>query len=338
MEFKATQIAEILGGTIEGNPEAVVNHLSKIEEGEDKSLSFLANPKYTPFIYTTGASIVLVNNDFVAEKEIPATLIRVEDSYQSFAQLLNYVQSLKVEKKGIEQPSYIHETATVGEDVYVGAFAYIGKNVTIGNNVKINPQVHVGDNVIIGDGTVIYAGVKIYEDCIIGKQCTIHSGAVIGADGFGFAPNSDNEYNKIAQIGNVILKDKVEIGANTTIDRATMGSTIIREGAKLDNLIQIAHNVEIGKNTVIAAQTGIAGSTKVGDNCMFGGQVGVIGHLVIADDVKVAAQSGISGSVKKAGSVIQGTPSFNMVDYKRSYIYFKKLPALVERINQLEGK
>jgi len=336
MEFTARQISELLKGTIEGNEQVKVNKLSKIEEGVPGSLSFLSNPKYTNFIYNTRASLVIVNKDFVAEQPVPATLVRVENAYESFVRLLEIYNQIKLDKKGIETPSYISSSAKLGKDCYVGAFAYIGHNVTIGNNVKIYPQVFIGDNVVIGDNSTLFAGARVYSDCTIGTDCTLHTGVVIGADGFGFTPNSENQYKKVAQIGNVIIEDFVEIGANTSVDRATLGSTIIRKGVKLDNLIQIAHNVEIGENTVIAAQTGIAGSTKIGKDCMIGGQVGIVGHITIADKVKIAAQSGIGSSITTEGEIIQGSPAFNISDYKRSYVVFRKLPLLEKRIKELE--
>jgi len=336
MEFTARQISELLHGTIEGNPETTVNRLSKIEEGSTGSLTFLANPKYLPFIYSTSASLVIVNEDFVAEKPVSATLIRVKNAYESFVKLLEVYNQIQRNKTGIEQPSFIAATAKVGTDCYIGAFAYIGANARIGNNVKIYPQVYIGDNVVIGDNTTLFAGVKVYSDCVIGAGCTMHTGTVIGADGFGFTPNQANEYSKVAQIGNVILEDQVEIGANTTIDRATLGSTIIHKGVKLDNLIQIAHNVEIGENTVIAAQTGVAGSTKIGKDCMIGGQVGIVGHISIADKVKIAAQSGIGTSILAEGEIVQGSPAFPIGDYKRTYVVFRKLPQLEQRIKELE--
>jgi UDP-3-O-[3-hydroxymyristoyl] glucosamine N-acyltransferase len=336
MEFTAKQISELLKGQVEGNELIKVNKLSKIEEGEPGSLSFLANPKYTSFIYQTKASIVIVNQDFVPEQPVSATLIKVENAYNSFVQLLEIYNSIQLDKKGIEQPSFISSSAKMGKDCYVGSFAYVGQNVVIGNNVKIYPQVYIGDNVVIGDDTTLFAGVKIYSDCKIGSFCTLHAGTIIGADGFGFTPNSENEYKKVAQIGNVIIEDRVEIGANSSIDRATLGSTIIRKGVKLDNLIQIAHNVEVGENTVIAAQSGIAGSTKIGKDCMIGGQVGIVGHITIADKVKIAAQSGIGSSILNEGEIVQGSPAFNIGEYKRTYVVFRKLPQLEKRINELE--
>jgi len=336
MEFSAKQIAQILGGEIEGNADAIVNQLSKIEEGGQNSLSFLANPKYTPHIYSTDASIVIVNKDFVAEKPIQPTLIRVDDAYKSFAKLLETYDNNRQNKTGIEHPSYISEKAKLGKNVYVGAFTCIGDNVKIEDNVKIYPNVYIGDDVEIKTGTIIYAGAKVCSGCKIGANCTLHMGVIIGADGFGFTPQSDNNYQKVSQIGNVVIEDNVEIGANTTIDRATLGSTFIRKGVKLDNLIQVAHNVDIGENTVIAAQTGIAGSTKIGKDCMIGGQVGIIGHLTIADKVKIAAQSGIGSDITKEGEIVQGAPAFTIGNYKRAYVLFRKLPELQDRIKELE--
>lgn len=335
MKFTAQQIADLVKGKITGNAAVEVSSLSKIEEGRPGTLSFLANPKYLPFIYSTKASVVIVNNDFVPEQHVEATLIRVDDAYKSFASLLEVYNKIIRDKKGIEPNSFISETAKLGKNIYIGAFAYIGNNVSVGNNVKIYPGSYVGDNVIIKDNTTLFAGVKIYSDCEIGADCTLHAGVIIGADGFGFAPN-ESGYNKVAQIGNVIIEDNVEVGAGTSIDRATLGSTIIRKGVKLDNLIQIAHNVEVGENTVIAAQTGIAGSTKIGKNCMIGGQVGIIGHLTIADGVKIAAQSGIGASITTPNEIVQGSPAFNISDYKRTYVLFRKLPQLEKRIIDLE--
>ncbi len=339
MEFSAHQIAEMLGGTVEGNPDATVNTLAKIEEGQPKSLSFLANPKYTSYIYTTAATIVIVGNDFKAEEALPegCTLIRVEDAYASFGKLLEAYNQIKNNKVGIDKLAAIADSATLGENLYIGAFTVIGDNVTLGDNVKIYPGSYIGDNVTIGADTTIFADVKIYSDCVIGASCMIHAGVVIGADGFGFAPNSENQYNKVAQIGNVILEDHVEVGANTSIDRATLGSTVIRKGVKLDNLIQIAHNVEIGENTVIAAQTGVAGSTKIGKNCMIGGQVGFAGHLTIGENVKIAAQSGIGSNIKD-NEIVQGSPAFSIGDYKRSYVMFRNLPQMNTDLRQLKSE
>lgn len=335
MKFKASQIAEILQGEIVGNPNVEVDKLSKIEDGGKGSLTFLANPKYTPFIYSTKASICIVSAKFETQQEVHTTLIRVEDPYKSFSVLLEYYNQVKLSKSGIEQPSFISESVTFGDGIYVGAFAYIGKNVRIGENVKIYPNAYVGDNVSIGNNVIIFAGSKVYSETIIGNHCVIHGGAIIGADGFGFSPNQEGVYKKVPQIGNVIIEDHVDIGAGTTIDRATLGSTIIREGVKLDNQIQIAHNVEIGKHTAIAAQTGIAGSTKIGENCLIGGQVGIVGHIQIGNNVKIQAQSGIGRNVKD-GEVLQGSPAFNYGDYNKSYVLFKNLPKLSSKLNQLE--
>lgn len=337
MEFTANQIAEFLKGRVEGDGEIKVSDIAKIEEGKPGTITFLANPKYTSYIYNTQSSVILVNNDFKAEKKISSTLVYVADAYQAFASLLELVaEAMFEEKTGIEQPSFIHESCKYGENIYVGAFAYIGEDVTIGKNVKIYPQVYIGDNVTIDDNTTIYAGAKVYHNCVLGKNITIHSGTVIGADGFGFAPTDTNNYKKIPQIGNVILEDFVEIGSNTTVDRATMGSTIIRKGVKLDNLIQIAHNVEIGENTVIAAQTGIAGSTQIGKNCMFGGQVAINGHIKITDEVKLTARAGVANNLRKVGEIQMGAPSFNITDYQKSYVYFRRLPQINNRVTQLE--
>lgn len=338
MEFSAKQIADILEGKIVGNAEVAVNRLSKIEEGEAGSLTFLANPKYIEFIYSTKASVAIVGQDFENTKALPSTLtlIKVKNAYQSFAQLLEYYNHLKNDKTGIEDPVSIGENVSLGKDVYLGAFTYIGKNTRIGDNSKIYPTTFIGDDVSIGKNVVIYAGCKLYSDTIIGDNCVIHAGAVLGADGFGFAPNQENEYSKVAQIGNVILEDFVEIGANTCIDRATLGSTVIKKGTKLDNLIQIAHNCEIGENTVIAAQSGVAGSTKIGKNNMIGGQVGIIGHLNIANNVKIAAQSGVGGSIKKEGQILQGSPAIDAGKYQRSYVGFRRLPELMNKLSELE--
>jgi UDP-3-O-[3-hydroxymyristoyl] glucosamine N-acyltransferase len=337
MKFKASQIAEILHGEIVGNPNVEVDRLSKIEEGSEGSLTFLANPKYIPFIYSTQASICIVSNKFETTQKIKTTLIIVEDPYKSFSVLLEYYNQVKLSKSGIEQPSFISDSASYGDGIYVGAFAYIGENVRIGENVKIYPNAYVGDNVSIGNNVIIFAGSKVYSETIIGNHCVIHGGAIIGADGFGFSPNQEGVYKKVPQIGNVIIEDHVDIGAGTTIDRATLGSTIIREGVKLDNQIQIAHNVEIGKHTAIAAQTGIAGSTKIGENCLIGGQVGIVGHIQIGNNVKIQAQSGIGRNVKD-GEVLQGSPAFNYGDYNKSYVLFKNLPKLSNQIHQLEKK
>jgi UDP-3-O-[3-hydroxymyristoyl] glucosamine N-acyltransferase len=336
MKFTAAQIAGILEGEVIGNPDAVVFKLAKIEEGTEGSLTFLANPKYINFIYTTQATITIVNNDFVPENELSTTLIKVEDAYQSFSKILEYYNQVKLMKSGIEQPSVISENVTYGEQLYLGSFSYVGKNVTIGNNVKIYPNCFIGDNVSIGDNCIFFAGVKIYSETEIGNNCNFHSGSVVGSDGFGFAPTDDGTYSKIPQIGNVIIEDDVEIGANTTIDRATLGITLIRKGVKLDNHIQIAHNVEIGENTVIAAQTGIAGSTKIGSNCLIGGQVGIAGHLTIGNNVRVQAQSGIGKNIPD-GEIIQGSPAFNYSDFSKSYVHFRNLPKIVSDLEELKS-
>ncbi len=337
MKFTATQIAGILEGDIIGNPDVEVSKLSKIEEGTEGSLTFLANPKYKSYIYSTKASITIVNKNFEAENGLTTTLIKVEDAYKSFSKLLEYYNQIKMNKSGIEQPSFISESSKYGDNIYVGAFTYIGDNVKIGNNVKIFPNCYVGDNVTIAENTVIFAGAKIYSECVIGADCVVNSGAIIGADGFGFSPNENGEYSKVPQTGNVIIEDFVDIGAATTIDRATLGSTIIRRGVKLDNQIQIAHNVEIGENTVIAAQTGVAGSAKIGKNCQIGGQVGIAGHITIGNNVKVQAQSGIGRNVSD-NEILQGSPSFAYGDWNKSYVYFKNLPKIIQRINDLEKK
>lgn len=335
MKFTAEQIAGILEGEVVGNPNAEVSKLAKIEEGIEGSLTFLANPKYISHIYTTKATITIVNKSFIPEQDLTTTLIKVEDAYKSFSKLLEYYNQVKLMKSGIEQPSFVSEEVVYGEGLYLGSFCYIGKNVTIGKNVKIYPNSFIGDNVTIGDHCVFFAGVRIYSETTIGNNCTIHSGTIIGSDGFGFAPQEDGTYQKVPQIGNVIIEDNVEIGACTTIDRATLGSTIIRKGVKLDNQIQIAHNVEIGENTVIASQTGVAGSTKIGKNCMIGGQVGIVGHITIGDNVKVQAQSGIGKSLQD-GEVVQGTPAFNYSDFTKSYVHFKNLPKIVAEIDKIK--
>ncbi len=337
MKFTAEQIAGILEGTVIGDSNVEVSTLSKIEEGKKGSLTFLANPKYKSYIYSTAASITIVNNDFEPEEELATTLIKVDDAYKAFTKLLEYYNQIKLNKSGIENPSFISESAKTGENLYIGAFSYVGDNVKIGNNVKIFPNSYIGDNVVIGDNSIVFSGGKIYSECIIGNNCVINSGAIIGADGFGFTPDENGVYSKVPQIGNVVIEDDVDIGAATTIDRATLGSTIIRKGVKLDNQIQIAHNVEIGKNTVIAAQTGIAGSTRIGENCQIGGQVGVAGHLTIGNGVRVQAQSGIGRNIKD-NQVLQGSPSFGYSDWNKSYVYFKNLPEIVKTINNLEKK
>ena len=335
MKFTASQIAEILEGDVVGNPQVEVDTLSKIEEGKEGSLTFLSNPKYTPYLYTTNASIAIVDKDFKPEKPVSATLIKVENAYQAFSKLLAYYNQVKLHKVGIETPNFIDKTVELGEEVYIGAFTYIGKNVVIGNRVKIYPNSYIGDNVKIDEDTTLFSGVKLYSETQIGKNCTINSGVVIGCDGFGFTPNEKGVFSAVPQIGNVIIEDNVDIGASTTIDRATLGATIIRKGVKLDNQIQVAHNVEIGENTVIASQTGIAGSTKIGKNCMIGGQVGFAGHLTIGNFVKIQAQSGIGKNLKD-GEVVQGSPAFGYSDWNKSYVHFRNLGKLEKRVTNLE--
>lgn len=338
MEFTAVQIASFLSGTVEGDPEVKVYNVAKIEEGAPGMLSFLANPKYAQFLYTTQSSIVLINNDFELQDKVSATLIRVPDAYAAFAQLLGLYQQFMQSKVGVSSLSFISDDATYGEDAYIGEFAYIGQRVKIGNRVKIYPQAYIGDDTVIGDDTIIYAGAKLYSQTVVGKSCIIHAGAVLGADGFGFAPQEDGSYKKIPQIGNVVLGDNVEIGANTCIDRATMGSTRIKDGVKLDNLIQIAHNVELGKNTAMAAQAGVSGSTKLGDNCIVAGQVGFVGHIHIANNTKIGAQSGIIGSIKKEGEEVMGSPAIPVKDFLRMSVCTKNIEKLVKRVEELEKK
>lgn len=339
MEFSAQQIAGILNGEIVGNPEVSVSGLSKIEEGREGTLSFLANPKYEEYIYSTGSSICIVNNSFVPSKDLPKqlTLVKVDDAYACFAKLLEFYDQMRKKQPRIETPSYVSTLASIGEDLYLGAFSYIGDGAVIGNNVVIYPNSYIGENVEIGDGTTIHPGVAIYADCKIGKNCVIHAGVKIGSDGFGFAPNEKGEFQKVPQIGNVIVEDDVEIGSNSTIDRATLGSTIIRKGVKLDNLVHIAHNVEIGRNTAMAAQVGVAGSAKIGENVMVGGQAGISGHLHIADGTKIVAQSGIPSTVKKADTLM-GSPGIPLEDYKKSYFGFRKLPFILNKLQELEKK
>lgn len=336
MEFTAATIAGFLKGEIAGNPDIKVNTIAKIEEGHQGALSFLANPKYEHYIYSTASSVVLVNKSFIPSGQIDATLIKVDNAYDAFASLMRLVDQARPRKKGIHPTAVIEPTARVGADVYIGPYAYIGDNCQIGDGCSLYPHVYIGDNTVIGVNCTINPGVKIYHDCVIGQGCIIHAGSVIGSDGFGFAPQSENEYMKIPQLGNVVLEDLVEIGANVTIDRATMGSTIIRRGVKLDNLIQIGHNVEVGENTVMAAQSGIAGSTKVGKNCMFGGQVGLSGHIRIANGTKIGAQAGILGDIKEENTLIIGSPAFEIKQFMRSTVVFKKLPDLKTKVDKLE--
>ena len=335
MKFTASQIAELLEGEVQGDPNTEVSKLAKIEEGEPGSLTFLSNEKYTPFIYTTQASIAIVNQTFVPEKKVTPTLIKVADAYKAFSTLLAFYNEVKNNKTGKESPNFVSDSAILGADIYLGAFVYIGHNVRIADGVKLYPNCFVGDNVVIGEGTTLYSGVKIYSETVVGKHCKIHAGAVLGSDGFGFAPSSEGVYAAIPQIGNVIVEDGVDIGANTTIDRATLGATRICEGVKLDNLIQIAHNVEIGKHTVIAAQTAVAGSTKIGSHCMIGGQVAISGHLRIGDGVKVQGNTGVTKNIK-ANLTIKGSPAFDANQWNRSYVHFKKLPDYAEKIAAFE--
>jgi UDP-3-O-[3-hydroxymyristoyl] glucosamine N-acyltransferase len=335
MEFTAAAIAGFLKGEVVGNPDAKVNNVAKIEEGHPGALSFLANPKYEHFLYTTASSVVLVNSDFVPASPVSATLIKVKNAYEAFASLLTLVEQSKPKKKGIHPTAVIEPGAEIGADVYIGAYAVIGEKCVVGDGSAIYPHVYIGDNTRLGKNCIIYQGAKIYHECIIGNNCTIHAGSVIGSDGFGFAPQSDSEFMKIPQIGNVVIEDNVEIGANVAIDRATMGSTIIRKGVKIDNLIQIGHNVEIGENTVMAGQTGISGSTKIGRNCMFGGQVGIAGHLKIADGTRIGAQAGIGGDIKEANTTILGTPGFDHKQFIRSYVIFRKLPDLKSAVDSM---
>lgn len=335
MKFTAEQIAGILEGDVVGNPNAEVYKLAKIEEGIEGSLTFLSNPKYLQYIYSTQATITIVNRTFEPENPVTTTLIKVDDAYQAFSKLLEYYNQVKLMKSGIEQPSVVSEGATYGEGLYLGSFCYIGKNVTIGKNVKIYPNTFVGDNVTIGDNTILFAGVRVYSETEIGNNCTIHSGAIIGSDGFGFVPNEEGIYSKIPQIGNVIIEDNVDIGSCTTVDRATLGSTVIKKGVKLDNQIQIAHNVVIGENTVIASQTGVAGSTKIGNNCIIGGQVGIVGHITIGNNVRIQAQSGVGKSIPD-GEIIQGSPAMAYNDFNKSYVHFRNLPKIVSELDEIK--
>jgi UDP-3-O-[3-hydroxymyristoyl] glucosamine N-acyltransferase len=337
MQFTAAQIAMIINGTVEGNPEVAVHSFGKIEEAQPGQLSFLANPKYEEFLYRTSASLVIINAAQELKEPVQATLIRVPDAYSAFATLLTKYQEMATQKlTGIQEPAYISKSAKLGQQVFIGAFSYLGENVVLGNNVKIFPNAFVGDNVKINDNTIVHPGVKIYHDCVIGKNVTIHAGTVVGSDGFGFAPQADGSFKKVPQIGNVVVEDFVEIGANATIDRATIGSTIIKSGAKLDNLIQVAHNVEVGNNTVIAAQAGVSGSTKIGNNVMIGGQAGIVGHIQIADGSKINAQSGVSKSIKTPNAAVTGSPAFEYTSALRSQAVSRKLPELEKRIKDLE--
>ena len=336
MEFTVKQIADMIGAKVDGNPDAIISKFSKIDAGEEQGLSFLANPKYTHHIYTTKATAVLVDADFQPTRPLSCTLVRVENPYLAFAQLMTIYQQ-KQSKTGISKHAALAEGVKMGENVYIGDFVSISEGVVLGDNVQIYPHTFIGENVTIGNNTVIHSGVKIYHSCVIGNNCTFHAGAIIGADGFGFAPQSDNQYTKIPQLGNVVIEDNVDIGANTCIDRSTLGSTMIHKGVKLCNFIQIAHNCEIGENTVMAAMCGVAGSTKIGKNCVFGGQVGVNWHLTIGDNVQVGAQSAVNNNFKD-NSVVLGTPAFNAADCIKSYVIFKHLPNIVNRLSELEAK
>ena len=339
MEFTVGQIAELLGGQIEGNAAGKIRSLAKIEEAGAGTLAFLSNLKYEHFLYTTNATAVIVAQNLVLKETVAPALIRVEDPYSSFTRLLEeYQKAVAGAKTGVEEPSFLGENSCIGEQHYRGAFSYIGHNCQIGNNVKIYPQVYIGDNVQIGDNTTLYAGARLYAHTKIGSDCTIHAGAVIGSAGFGFAPQKDGTYRDIPQTGNVILEDNVNIGANTTIDCATLGSTIIKEGTKIDNLVQIAHNVEVGRHTVIASQTGISGSTKIGDHCVLAGQVGIVGHIAIADKTTIGAQSGVSKSITASGTIIQGSPAFDYKQNLRSLAVFRKLPELQKQLDELKEK
>lgn len=339
MEFTAEQIAGLLNGEVHGVPGVTVNTLAKIEEGHPGALSFLSNPKYEEYIYSTRSSVCIVNKTFTPSKPLPdtLTLIKVDDAYQCFAKLLELYAQMNRKTPEIESPSFISDSAKIGANVYIGAFAYIGKNVHIADEVQIFPNCYIGDNVELGRGSVLHPGVSVYHDCKVGEDCVIHAGTVIGADGFGFAPDANGVFHKVPQIGNVVVEDNVEIGSNTTIDRATMGSTIIKKGVKIDNLCQIAHNVEIGYNSALAAQVGVAGSAKIGERVMVGGQAGISGHLHIANDTKIVAQSGIPSTVKKPDTLM-GSPGIPLEDFKKSYFGFRKLPFILNKLQELEKK
>ncbi|MES1222331.1 MAG: UDP-3-O-(3-hydroxymyristoyl)glucosamine N-acyltransferase [Bacteroidota bacterium] len=337
MQFPAAQIALLIGGKVDGDPSVLVSSFGKIEEAKKGQLAFLANPKYEEHLYSTQASVIIINETQELRQSLNATLIRVPDAYTAFATLLSKYQEIASQQlTGIQEPSYIAKSAMLGEKVFIGAFAYLGENVCIGNNVKIHPNVYLGNNVKIDDNSVLHPGVKIYHDCMIGKNVTVHAGTVIGSDGFGFAPQDDGSFKKVPQIGNVVVEDFVEIGSNATIDRATIGSTIIKSGAKLDNLIQIAHNVEVGNNTVIAAQAGVSGSTKIGSNVMIGGQAGIVGHLQIADGSRINAQSGVTKSIKTPNAAVTGSPAFEYTNALRSQAVSRKLPEIEKRLKELE--
>lgn len=337
MKFLTSQIAAMLSGTVEGNPNAEVWTLCKIEEGIPGGLSFLANAKYSNYIYSTKATAVIVGNSFVPEHPVPATLIRVDDPYLAFASLLKKYNEMQLDKKGVDPQAFISPSASIGKDCYIGPFAFVGENARIGDGVKIYPQTYVGDNSQVGDNTTLFAGVRVYQNCVIGSRCILHSGAVVGADGFGFAPTADGSYQKIDQIGNVVIEDDVEIGANTTIDRATLGSTVIHKGVKLDNLCQIAHNVVVGSNTVMASQSAIAGSGKVGSHCVIAGQVGIVGHIEVGNNVTIAAQSGVTRSFPDNVTIL-GSPATDAVKQRKIYVFERNLDKLFQRVDELEKK
>ena len=336
MKITAKLLSDLLGGTIEGDPDVEVSEPARIEDGKTGSVSFIANPKYEHFAYTTNSSVIIINKDLRLKKQINPTVIRVEDAYSAFTQLLEKYEQFFHEKEGREEFSFVDATSHIGKGVYIGSFAYIGKEAHIGDQTKVYPQVYIGNNVKIGQNTIIYPGVKIYRGCVIGDNCIIHAGTVIGSDGFGFAPQQDGSFKKIPQTGNVVVADNVEIGANTVIDRATVGSTHIKKGVKIDNLVQVAHNVEIGENTAIAAQAGVSGSTKLGRNIMVGGQAGFVGHISIADGVKINAQSGVSKSIKEKGKAVTGSPAFDYREALKSQAISKNLPHLLKRVEELE--
>lgn len=339
MQFTAEQVAQLIQGTVEGDARIQVSDFGKIEEARSGQLAFLANPKYEEFLYRTAASVVIVNESLVLKHPVQATLIRVPDAYSAFATLLDFYQQMQNRQlNGRQDPVFVHSSATIGEQVFLGAFAYVGEKSVVGANTKIFPQVYIGNEVKIGDNCLIFPGVKIYHRCVIGSNVIIHAGTVIGADGFGFAPQADGTYRKVPQIGNVVVEDGVEIGANSTIDRATIGSTIIRTGAKIDNLVQIAHNVEVGSNTVIAAQTGISGSTKLGKHVMIGGQAGIVGHISIADGTRINGQSGVSKTIKQPNTAVTGSPAYDYTAALRSQAVYRKLPDLEKRIEELEAQ
>lgn len=337
MQFTAAQIGMLINGKVEGDASVTVQSFGKIEEAQASQISFLANPKYEDFLYTTAASVVIVNESLQLKKQVPATLIRVPDAYSAFAFLLSKYQEMAASQlTGIQEPSYIAKSAQLGNNVFIGAFAYVGENVKLGNNTKIYPGVYLGNRVVIGDNVTLFPGVKIYEGCIVGNQVVIHAGSVIGSDGFGFAPQADGSFQKVPQLGNVVIEDQVEIGANSTIDRATMGSTLIRKGVKIDNLVQIAHNVEIGNSTVIAAQTGISGSSKIGKYVMIGGQTGVVGHISIADGTKIGGKSGITKTIREPNKSVNGIPALDYTNSLRVQAVTKNLPEMEKRIKALE--